>query len=52
MKANPTSPIVWRPMTPYLKVGSPLVAEGGGGRWRARLGIAHVHAQRRAGCLD
>jgi hypothetical protein len=28
-KPNPNSPIVWRPVSPYLKFGSPLVASGG-----------------------
>jgi hypothetical protein len=26
---NPNSPIVWRPVSPYLRFGSPLVASGG-----------------------
>lgn len=30
MKVNPKTPIVWRPVSPYLKIGSPLTATGGG----------------------
>lgn len=30
MKINPKTPIVWRPVSPYLQVGSPLTATGGG----------------------